>query len=144
MRPNRWRWSTRARGPPGATPASLRRAAYLYIAVDADSAAAIERLRPKIAFIMRNDFVAPSVAGCGIAIDRDAVKQAIARRDMKAAADLIPDEAVASFAVCGPPEECERRIAEYRTVGIDEIVLLIVGDADGEAAALDLIRALSG
>ena len=128
----------------GRDPASLRRAAYLYIAVDADRAAAVDRLRPKIAFIMRNDFVAPSVAGSGIAIDRDAVKQAIARRDMKAAADLIPDEAVASFAVCGPPEECERRIAEYRAVGIDEIVLLIVGDADGEAAALDLIRGLSG
>ena len=127
----------------GRDPASLRRAAYLYIAVDADRATAIERLRPKIAFIMRNDFVAPSVAGSGIAIDRDAVKRAIARRDMKAAADLIPDEAVASFAVCGTPEECERRIAEYRAIGIDEIVLLIVGDTDGEAAALDLIRTLS-
>ena len=128
----------------GRDPASLRRAAYLYIAVDADRAAAAERLRPKIAFIMRNDFVAPSVAGSGIAIDRDAVKQAIARRDMGAAADLIPDEAVARFAVCGTPAECERRIAEYRAIGIDDIVLLIVGDADGEAAALDLIRTLSG
>ena len=127
----------------GRDPAALRRAAYLYIAVDADRAAAIERLRPKIAFMMRNDFVAPSVAGSGIAIDRDAVKQAIARRNMKAAAELIPDAAVETFAVCGTPEDCERRIAAYRAVGIDEIVLLIVGDADGEAAALDLIRALS-
>ena len=127
----------------GRDPAALRRAAYLYIAVDADRAAAVERLRPKIAFMMRNDFVAPSVAGSGIAIDREAVKRAIAQRDMKAAADLIPDEAVATFAVCGAPEDCERRIAEYRAVGIDEIVLLIVGDADGEAAALDLMRALS-
>ena len=127
----------------GRDPAALRRAAYLYIAVDADREAAVERLRPKIAFMMRNDFVAPSVAGSGIAIDRDAVKQAIARRDMKAAADLIPEEAVETFAVCGTPEDCERRIAAYRAVGIDEIVLLIVGDADGEAAALDLIRALS-
>ena len=127
----------------GRDPAALRRAAFLYTAVDANRAAAVERLRPKIAFMMRNDFVAPSVAGSGIAIDRDAVKQAIARRDMKTAAKLIPDEAVEAFAVCGSPEDCKRRIAEYRAVGIDEIVLLIVGDTDAEAAALDLIRALS-
>ena len=74
----------------GRDPAALRRAAYVYIAVDADRAAAIGRLRPKIAFMMRNDFVAPSVEGSGIAIDRDAVKEAIARRDMDAAAALIP------------------------------------------------------
>ena len=98
---------------------------------------------------MRNDFrghhafCAPSVAGSGIAIDRDAVKQAIARRDMETAAKLIPDEAVEAFAACGTPEDCKRRIAEYRAVGIEEIVLLIVGDTDAEAAALDLIRALS-
>ena len=127
----------------GRDPAALRRAAFLYTAVDANRAAAVERLRPKIAFMMRNDFVAPSVAGSGIAIDRDAVKQAIARRDMETAAKLIPDEAVEAFAVCGSPEDCKRRIAEYRAVGIDEIVLLIVGDTDAEAAALDLIRALS-
>ena len=127
----------------GRDPAALRRAAFLYTAVDANRAAAVERLRPKIAFMMRNDFVAPSVAGSGIAIDRDAVKQAIARRDMKTAAKLIPDEAVEAFAVCGSPEDCKRRIAEYRAVGIDETVLLIVGDTDAEAAALDLIRALS-
>ena len=127
----------------GRDPATLRRAAFLYTAVDANRAAAVERLRPKIAFMMRNDFVAPSVAGSGIAIDRDAVKQAIARRDMETAAKLIPDEAVEAFAVCGTPEDCKRRIAEYRAVGIDEIVLLIVGDTVAEAAALDLIRALS-
>ena len=127
----------------GRDPAALRRAAFLYTAVDANRVAAVERLRPKIAFMMRNDFVAPSVAGSGIAIDRDAVKQAIARRDMETAAKLIPDEAVEAFAVCGTPEDCKRRIAEYRAVGIDEIVLLIVGDTVAEAAALDLIRALS-
>ena len=123
----------------GRDPAALGRAAYLYVAVDPDRAAAIEILRPKIAFMMRNDFVAPSVAGSGIAIDREAVKAAIARRDLAAAAALIPDAAVEAFGACGTPEECEARIAEYRAAGIDEIVLLIAGD---EAAALELLRAL--
>ena len=127
----------------GRDPAAMRRAAYLYTAVDSHREAAVELLRPKIAFMMRNDFVAPSVEGSGIPIDRDAVKEAISRRDMKAAADLIPDEAVEAFAICGTPEDCERRIAEYEAAGIDEAVLLIVGDAEGEVAALDLLRALS-
>lgn len=126
----------------GRDPAALRRAAYLYTAVDRDRAAAIERLRPKIAFMMRNDFVAPSVAGSGIAVDRAAVKAAIARRDMEAAAALVPDEAVEAFGICGTPEDCAARIAEYRAAGIEEAVLLIVGDEAGEAAVLDLIRAL--
>ena len=121
----------------------MRRAAYLYAAVGDDRAAAIDLLRPKIAFMMRNDFVAPSVVGSGIAIDRDAVKEAISRRDMDAAAALIPDEAVEAFAICGTPEDCARRIAEYEAAGIEEAVLLIVGDAKGEAAALDLLRTLS-
>ena len=124
-------------------PAALRRAAYVYIAVDPDRAAAVERLRPKIAFMMRNDFVAPSVAGSGIAIDRDAVKAAISQRDMGAAASLIPDEAVEAFGVCGAPGDCAARIAGYRAAGVEEIVLLIAGDAAGEAAALDLVRSLS-
>ena len=128
----------------GRDPAALGRAAYVYAAVDDDRAAAVDRLRPKIAFMMRNDFVAPSVAGSGIAVDRAAVKAAIARRDMGAAAALIPDEAVEAFAVCGAPEDCARRIARYRAAGIEEIVLLIAGDARGEAAALELIRALGG
>ena len=127
----------------GRDAAGLRRAAYLYTAVNADRAAAVQLLRPKIAFMMRNDFVAPSVAGSGIPIDRDAVKEAISRRDLAAAADLIPDEAVEAFGICGTPEDCARRIAEYQAAGIDEAVLLIVGDADGEAAALDLLGALS-
>ena len=93
--------------------------------------------------MMRNDFVAPSVSGSGIAIDRDAVKEAISRRDMKAAAALIPDEAVKAFGICGTPNDCIRRIAEYEAAGIDEAVLLIAGDANGEAAALDLLRALN-
>ena len=127
----------------GRDPAAMRRAAYLYTAVNADREAAVQLLRPKIAFMMRNDFVAPSVAGSGIPIDRDAVKEAISRRDLAAAADLIPDEAVEAFGICGTPEDCARRIAEYQAAGIDEAVLLIVGDADGEAAALDLLGALS-
>ena len=127
----------------GRDPSAMRCAAYLYTAVDHDRAAAIELLRPKIAFMMRNDFVAPSVAGSGIPIDRDAVKEAISRRDMKAAAELIPDEAVEAFGICGTPEDCQRRISEYEAAGIDEAVLLIAGDEEGEAAALDLLRALS-
>ena len=127
----------------GRDPAAMGRAAYLYTAVSDDRTAAIDLLRPKIAFMMRNDFVAPSVAGSGIAIDRDAVKEAISRRDMGAAAALIPDEAVEAFAICGTPEDCARRIGEYEAAGIDEAVLLIIGDAKGEAAALDLLRTLS-
>ena len=125
----------------GRDPAKIRRAGYLYTAVDEDHGAALERLRPRIAFMMRNDFVAESVTASGIPVDREAVKAAIARRDMDAAAALIPDEAVEAFGVCGPAEACRRRIAAYREAGVDEPVLLVVGDAEGERAALDLVDA---
>ncbi len=124
----------------GRDPARIRRAGYLYTAVDEDRRAALDRLRPKIAFMMRNDFVAESVAASGISVDRDAVKAAIARRDMDQAASLIPDDAVEAFGVCGPAEACRQRIAAYQEAGIDEPVLLVVGDAAGERAALDLVR----
>ncbi len=127
----------------GRDPAQIRRAGYLYTAVDEDRAAAFDRLRPKIAFMMRNDFVAESVAASGIPVNREAVKEAIARRDMDAAAALIPDRAVEAFGVCGPAETCRQRIAAYQEAGIDEPVLLVVGDAAGEQAALELVGALS-
>ena len=127
----------------GRDPAAIRRAGYLYTAVDEDRDAAIARLRPKIAFMMRNDFVAESVAASGIAIDREAVKAAIARRDMDAAASLVPEEAVEAFGVCGPTEACRRRLDAYRAAGIDEPVLLVVGDENGEQAALELVSALT-
>ncbi len=123
----------------GRDPADIRRASYLYIAVDEDHAAARDLLRSRIAFMMRNDFVAESVSASGIPIDRIAVKEAVARRDLAAAARLIPDAAVDAFAVCGPMETCRRRLAAYQAAGIEEPVLLIAGSGAGERAVLEAI-----
>lgn len=127
----------------GRAPEEVRQAGYLLAAVDDDPAAARDLLRPKIAFMLRNEFLAASVAESGIPIDRGAVMEAVARRDMAGAARLVPDAAVDAFAVCGPAEACRERIAAYRGAGIEEPVLLIAGGGAGERAAFEAAAALT-
>ena len=127
----------------GRDPAALRKAAYVFTAVSENGADAVELVRGKLAFLMRNDFLAENVRQSGIPIDREAVVDAVRRRDLEAAARLIPDEAVEAFAVAGAPGACRARLEAYLDAGVDEPVLLILGEAAEQTLAFALLRELA-
>ena len=127
----------------GRDPQVLRRASYLYLAVSKDGGSHVERLREKLAFLLRNRFLAENVRSSGIDIDQDAIIDAVGRRDMDAAARLVPDEAVEAFAVGGTPAECRERLRAYVDAGIEEPVLCILGGAEERRLALALLRELA-
>jgi len=119
---------------------AFRRAGYLFFGVSHDTSEARDAVRQKLAFVMRNKFLAANVKASGIVIDQEAVIAAIARRDIAGAARLISDEAVEAFGIAGTPQHCSKRLHDFIDAGIDEPVLGILGSAENSLLALDVLR----
>jgi 5,10-methylenetetrahydromethanopterin reductase len=119
---------------------SLRRAGYIFFGASNDAREAVDTVRSKLAFVMRNKFLAQNIRDSGIPVDQEAISAAIARRDLKAAAALVPDEAVEAFGIAGSPEHCLRRLRDFIDAGIDEPVLSLVGTPDKCAFSIDVMR----
>ena len=128
----------------GRDPGSLRKAGYLHFAVSEIGTDAINVLRGKLAFLLRNKFLAENIAFSGIPIDQEAIIAAVARRDMAEATRLVPDEAVEAFAVAGKPRHCLDRLQAFVEAGLEEPVLSILGESEDRALALRLVREFSG
>jgi alkanesulfonate monooxygenase SsuD/methylene tetrahydromethanopterin reductase-like flavin-dependent oxidoreductase (luciferase family) len=84
-----------------------------------------------------------NIKSSGFDIDHDAIMDANARHDLDAATALLPDAAVSAFACAGTPQQCHDRLQQYLSIGLDEAVIEISGDADGRRLALDVIRDLT-
>jgi 5,10-methylenetetrahydromethanopterin reductase len=121
----------------------LRRAAYIYFGPSGDGKSSFEILRGKLAFLMRNKFIAESAQRSGIDIDPPRIIDAVARRDLDEATRLVPDEAVEAFTITGTAKQCADRLLEYVSAGVDEPVLSIVGGNEGIELALGIIADLS-
>jgi 5,10-methylenetetrahydromethanopterin reductase len=119
---------------------AFRRAGYLFFGVSHDAKVAVDAVRQKLAFVMRNKFLAANIKASGIAVDQEAVIAAIARRDIAAAAALVPDEAVEAFAIAGTPRHCSERLQDFIAAGLDEPVLGLLGSAENCRLALDVMR----
>ena len=122
----------------------FRRAGYLFFGVSRDAREAVDAVRQKLAFVMRNKFLGANIRASGIAVDQEAVIAAIARRDIEGAARLVPDEAVEAFAIAGTPQHCTKRLRDFITAGIDEPVLGLLGTPQNCLLALDVMREFVG
>jgi 5,10-methylenetetrahydromethanopterin reductase len=120
--------------------ATFRRAGYLFFGVSRDAREAVDAVRQKLAFVMRNKFLAANIKASGIAVDQEAVIAAIARRDIAGAAALVPDEAVEAFGIAGNPQHCTKRLQDFIEAGINEPVLGLLGSSENCLLALDVMR----
>lgn len=124
----------------GRDPASIRRAGYVFFGTSNDAREAIDTVRAKLAFVMRNKFLAQNIKDSGIPVDHEAVIAAIAKRDLKGAAALVPDEAVEAFSIAGSPDNCLRRLQDFIEAGLDEPILSLVGSPENCAFAIEIMR----
>jgi len=122
----------------------FRRAGYLFFAASHDAKEAIDAVRQKLAFVMRNKFLGANIKASGIAVDQEAVIAAIARRDIAGAAALVTDEAVEAFGIAGTPQHCSQRLHDFIDAGINEPVLGLLGSAQNCLLALDVIQEFVG
>jgi 5,10-methylenetetrahydromethanopterin reductase len=127
----------------GRDPGALRKAGYLYFAVSRNGEDAFQALREKLAFLFRNKFLSENIKQSGIPIDQEAIIAAVARRDLAAAARLVPDEAVEAFTVGGAPKECVERFRAFVDAGLEEVVLALVGRPEEKGLALEMVRELA-
>ena len=133
-----------AAGAKGRDPAALRRASLIYFSVSPDGRAAVDDLKTKLAYLFRSARHADNIASSGLAIDHAAIMDAAGRRDLAAAAALIPDEAVEAFCVGGTPADCRAGLARYVEAGVEEPILQISGTAENKALALELVAEFAG
>jgi 5,10-methylenetetrahydromethanopterin reductase len=115
-------------------------AGYILFVASPDGRRAVELARAKLAFLFRNKAIADNLTESGIPIDQEAVMQAVARRDYEAAARLIPDEAVSTFAVAGAVQHCCDKLRQFADSGLDNLVLFMIGELDDQRFGLEVIR----
>lgn len=128
----------------GRDPASLRRAGFVYFSCSEDGRTAIETNREKIAFLFRNRAQAANIASVGIPIDHEAIIETVRRRDLKAAARMVPEEAVQQFSVAGTPEDCRRGLEAYIAAGVEEPIIEVFGSDEEKRLAIRVIREVTG
>jgi len=120
---------------------TIRKTALVYVSADEDGAAARNRLRRIIGFILRGQHHARNLELAGTRLDQAALTQAYAREDWNAVSALIGDGVLANHTASGTPDEVRAALAAYRDIGIDEIVASGLGDPEHLSSAL---KALDG
>lgn len=128
----------------GRDPATLRRASYLFFAVSEDGKKAVDLVRPKLAFLMRNKAMKDNIAVTGVPVDQDRIIAAISRRDLAEATSLVSDDAVEAFSICGTSRACRDRLEAFVDSGIDEPVLMVMGEKPERDLALAFLREQTG
>ena len=128
----------------GRDPADLRCASYLYLAVSEDGKKAFDLLRPKLAFLLRNKALKANLEVTGVPVDQERIIAAISRRDMGEATSLVSDDAVEAFSICGTPRACRDRLQAFVDSGIDEPVLMVMGEKPERDLALSFLREQTG
>jgi 5,10-methylenetetrahydromethanopterin reductase len=136
-------WVAEGARAAGRDPAILRAAGYLLTSVSADGRKAVEAVREKLAFLLRNKFLNENIRSSGIPINQEAIVAAVARRDLDEATRLVPDDAVEAFAVAGTPRHCRERLESYVQSGLSELILFIAGGVEDKSLALSLATEFS-
>jgi 5,10-methylenetetrahydromethanopterin reductase len=125
------------------TDVPFRKAAYISFMAAREKKHAVEMVRQKLAFMFRNQFLAENLQRSGIPIDQQGIIEAMSRRDFAAAANLVPDDAVETFAVAGTAQECCERLHGFGEAGLQDAVLLLAGTLEDQRYGLQVLRAFS-
>jgi 5,10-methylenetetrahydromethanopterin reductase len=123
--------------------AELRKCSFINFNVSQDGAGARAAMLRKLAFLFRSRGHADNIKSSNLDIDHQAIMAAHARHDFDGAVRLLPLEAANVFAVAGTPTQCRTRLAEYLSVGLDEPIIEVSGNAEERKLALDVVREIA-
>ena len=127
----------------GRDPKSLRTGGYISFMASDSEKAAIDAVRKKLAFMFRNKFLDDDVSFTGVPVDQEQIIAAMSKRDYDAAAALVSDEAVHTYAVAGTHQQCCDRLKAYSDAGLGDLVLLMAGDCADHQKGLSVIREMA-
>jgi 5,10-methylenetetrahydromethanopterin reductase len=124
-------------------PAMLRKCSFINFNVSRDGATARAAILRKLAFLFRNRGHADNIKSSNLDIDHQGIIAAHARHDFDGAVELLPPEAANVFGVAGTPTQCRARLEEYLSMGLDEPVIEVSGNAEERKLALDVVREIA-
>ena len=124
----------------GRDPSQLKKAAYVIFAVSDDGKSAVSTAKSKLTFLLRNKALRENIEKTGIPVDQDKIIDAISRRAMEDAENLVSDDAVEAFTISGTPKNCIDRLEAFYASGIEEPVLMIQGDGPERDQAIKFLR----
>ena len=96
----------------------------------------IDPIRRPIGFVLRGAHHAENIRLGGATLDQVALGAAYASENWIEVDRLVSDDVVRRHAACGTPDEVRDKLAEYRAIGLDEVVIGGMDDASSIAAAL--------
>lgn len=100
-----------------------------------------ESIRRPIGFVLRGAHHAENIRLGGASLDQAALAAAYASENWPEVDRLVNDDVLRRHAACGTPEEVRDKLAEYRAIGLDEVVIGGMEDAASIAIALKAAHA---
>ena len=130
--------ATRARRGPG----DVEVATLLPCAVSADRRVARDGMRSPIAsYAARFPRYRRLMAEAGFRDEVEEVRDAWRMGEVQRALELVPTDLIDRIALVGPPDECRRRIQDYRQVGTLPIISPRMSGPEAKTQAMQAIRA---
>jgi 5,10-methylenetetrahydromethanopterin reductase len=112
----------------------------VYTRLGATEKEGIDPIRRPIGFVLRGAHHAENIRLSGARLDQAALATAYAAEDWAEVDRLVSDDVVRRHAACGTPDQVRAKLEEYRSIGLDEVVIGGMDDAPSIASALAAVR----
>ena len=114
----------------------FRKYGIVYTRLGATEKEGIDPIRRPIGFVLRGAHHAENIRLGGASLDQNALAAAYAAENWAEVDRLVSDDVVRRHAACGAPAQVRERLAQYRAIGLDEVIIGGIDDAQSIAAAL--------
>jgi len=101
---------------------------------------AVEQLRRTLGFILRGAHHAKNVEYAGVDLDQEALFAAYAAEDWSTVDSLVTDDVIDAHAAVGTADHVRRRLADYHSAGLDQVVLGGLTEPDDIRSTLSAIN----
>lgn len=118
---------------------TIKKAALVFCSVDQDETVANERVRRRLAYILRGQHHARNLELAGTKLDQAALVHAFAREDWNRVEALITDDVLRNHCVSGTPALALEALKAYQMAGLDEIVVYGVQEREQVANVLAIM-----
>lgn len=122
-----------------AQPARCKTMAIIYTRIADDAMAARNGIRRTMGFILRGAHHAKNVELAGSSLDQKALWNAYRDEDWTEVERLITDDVMRRHAAAGTSDDVRKRYDEYRTLGLDELIIGGIDDLRGIERALGAV-----
>lgn len=119
---------------------TIRKAALVVCSVSPDARTAHDRVRRRLAYILRSQHHARNLELAGSRLDQAALAKAFAAEEWQRVNELMTDQVVARHCASGTPDQAMAMLSEYQAAGLDEIVAYGMQEPDQVENVLAMMR----